>query len=192
MWEIGRPNLIWRWAPCGALALGAVAFASFVTFAIPDHIGDGAPKVEGGSLYASTLTPRTTNVTDPSSGAREPSHTPAAPPAPRAAPITPVPSVFPKRGFSPPLERVETASAAAPQPVLRQPELNVPPTMPVEAAPTPPAVPVPPPPGAPAPPQPELVPQATPAPSAEPVPTSSASVATPAPSAEPPTAANRP
>jgi outer membrane biosynthesis protein TonB len=187
MWEIGRPNLIWRWAPCGALALGAVAFASFVTFAIPDHIGNVAPKSPSGSLYAATLTPAGANADDDTANGvgRSLRNNVMPAPTPRSSPMAPAPAGFPKRGFSPPLERAEPVAVQVPPPVLQQPQLNVPPPVPAvpPPAPAPQAAPVPPP-------QAELLPQPAPPQQSEPPPPSAESAAAPAQAAEPPTAAN--
>jgi hypothetical protein len=161
------PVLTWRWAPCAALVLGSLSFVGFALLAIPDHIGhidasSTRSSLQLGNQFARTQTPApapgtdwsddTTNTVSASPSLRE-----------RAATRTGDVSAFPKRGFSPPLERAEAPAPPAPPPpaVPVQPQLNVPPPVPALPAPPPaapqqaqppaqPASPVPAPPDAPA------------------------------------------
>jgi hypothetical protein len=158
------PVLTWRWAPCAALVLGSLSFVGFALLAIPDHIGhiDASgtqSSLQLGNQFARTQTPLpaadwsgdTTNTVSASPSLRE-----------RTATHTGDASAFPKRGFSPPLERAEPPAPPAPPPPIApvQPQLNVPPPVPALPAPPPPApaqaeppaqaVQVPPPPDAPA------------------------------------------
>jgi hypothetical protein len=168
MREVGLPPVLkWRWAPCAALVLGSLSFVGFALLAIPDHIGEidassTASSLQLGNQFARTQTPApaagndwsgdTTNTVSASPSLRE-----------RAATRTGDVSAFPKRGFSPPLERAEPpAPPPAPPPPITpvQPQLNIPPPVPALPAPPPPApaqaeppaqaTPVPPPPDAPA------------------------------------------
>ncbi|HEX2876242.1 MAG TPA: hypothetical protein VHP33_33550 [Polyangiaceae bacterium] len=166
MREVGLPPVLkWRWAPCAALVLGSLSFVGFALLAIPDHIGQMAASsttssLQLGNQFARTQTPApatdwsgdTTNTASASPSLRE-----------RAATRTGDVPAFPKRGFSPPLERPEPPAAPVPPPPAApvQPQLNVPPPVPALPAPPPPApaqaeppteaTPVPPPPDAPAP-----------------------------------------
>lgn len=165
------PVLTWRWAPCAALVLGSLSFVGFALLAIPDHIGhidasSTRSSLQLGNQFASTQTPApatdwsgdTTNTVSALPNSRE-----------RTATRTGEVSAFPKRGFSPPLERPEPPAAPVPPPPAApaQPQLNVPPPVPAlppappppapqqaeppaQAAPPAQATPVPPPPDAPA------------------------------------------
>lgn len=171
MREIGLPKLSWRWAPCAAFVLGSLSFVTFALLAIPDHIGHVDPSSTTSSLrFGGPLALSQSPTTTQNDWSGDTTNTVSATPSPGVRSMQPslvtqnADGSFPKRGFTPPLERPEPP--AAPPPVLtpaqQQPQLNVPPP-----------VPAPPPPGAEAPqpaapqpaaPQPELIPQPTAAP----------------------------
>ncbi len=149
MREYGIPQVVtWRWAPFAALVLGALSFVGFTLLAIPDHIGqvDAQTTTDRFSLgnHFVRAPVGSTPAGDWSKDNADPS---AAAPSPVTRVATHGADVFPKRGFSPPLERTEPP----PQPVMAVP------------APAPPP-PAPPPPG------PEVMPQPVPAPEAAPAP----------------------
>jgi hypothetical protein len=158
MREYGLPKfLTWRWTPCAALTLGAASFAAFALLVIPDRIGElgaatqnAAARLSLGSGYASTQT--TSTQSDWSSSANDGSGVSAGNPTPsRVAAARPA-EVFPKRGFSPPLERPEPPPAPSPPPAsaltlqlqaqaVAQPVSSPPPVAPSEQpspAPSPP------------------------------------------------------
>ncbi len=122
----GLPKAVtWRWAPCAALVLGSLSFVAFVTVAVPEQIGS-APQGHGAA--ALRLGPQLTR----SLGERVPSFGPSVEhrdEAPSTPPVTRVAAhaaeQFPRRGFSPPLERPEPPPAPVlappPAPVLAPP-----------------------------------------------------------------------
>ncbi|MES1188516.1 MAG: hypothetical protein ABUL60_32165 [Myxococcales bacterium] len=142
--------------------LGSVSFVTFALVAIPDHIGhvDAESTTDGLRLGAALARTQATTAS-PNDWSGDTTNTAAATPSPnlRSTPSSPATQnadgSFPKRGFSPPLERAEPPPAPVPPPQPLQ--LNVPPPVP---APPPPAAEAPPPPQQ----QPEVVPQAAPAP----------------------------
>lgn len=167
MRENGLPKLqAWRWAPCAAFVLGSLSFVTFALLAIPDHIGRVDPASTTSSLRFGGVLARTQSPTPtPNDWSGDTTNTAAATPGPGVRSLQPSlvtqnpDSAFPKRGFTPPLERAEQPAAPPPPPptpAQQQPQLNVPPPVP---APPPPAAEPPP---AAAPPQP--APQVTPAP----------------------------
>jgi outer membrane biosynthesis protein TonB len=185
MRENGLPRLMtWRWAPCVALVLGSVSFIAFALVAIPDRIGHVNAESSNDGLHLGAALARTQPTpASPDDWSGDTTNTAAATPSPGVRSPSSVTQnadgSFPKRGFSPPLERPEPPAVSAPPP---QPiQLNVPP--PVPTPPPPPAAPPQTPP--PVAPQAEVAPQAAPAPP---------QVETPPPSAEqapaPPTPAN--
>lgn len=152
MREPGLPKVLtWRWAPCVALALGACSFAAFAMLVIPERIGtleagsSSAASFGADARFASTQSlsqsadDRSASASNngPSSFSTLPSHQGVA----RAAV-----NLFPKRGFSPPLERPEPPApppaAVPPQPALDPAALQAPPP---PAAPEAPAMAAPPP-----------------------------------------------
>jgi hypothetical protein len=148
MREYGIPKVLtWRWTPFAALVLGSVSFVGFAMLVIPDHIGHA-----DGESNATTL--RLGNAFVPSQPGSTPrsnwsSSDDGSSAGPTPSPVTQVatrgPDAFPKRGFSPPLERADTpAPAPPPPPDLMPPPVPAAPPPPPEAAPPPPA---PPPPG---------------------------------------------
>jgi hypothetical protein len=176
MRDFGIPKLLtWRWAPCAALVLGSLSFVGFVTLAIPERIGglvDGAGKASSlrlGNHLARSRTGTPESQTDFSGEGASDSPATASP-AP--SPVTRVAQHsgdnYPRRGFSPPLDR--PAPPPAPPPVA----FTAPAPPPAEAAPAPPAPPsltlVPPPTPEPAAPQADLAQAAAPAPVAAPGP----------------------
>jgi hypothetical protein len=134
MRELGMPKVLsWRWTPCAALTLGATSFAACALMAIPDQIGQlgaatqtAAARLSLGNGFASTRT--TAAPADEWSSASNvattsPNTNPTVTRVAAARPAEP----FPKRGFSPPLERPAPPPAPAPPP---QPlVLNVPPAV---------------------------------------------------------------
>lgn len=164
MRETGLPQVLtWRWAPCAALVLGSLSFVTFALVTIPDRIGHGHEGATSDNLrFSSPLAfSRSSTAPTPDTEA-ETTNTTSTTPAPPArvalrSPETP----FPKRGFSPPLERPEPPPEPPPPPVLPpsmpvQPQLsNV--TPPVPAAPPPAPEPPTPPPAS------EIIPQPQPA-----------------------------
>jgi len=167
MRENGLPKLqAWRWAPCAAFVLGSLSFVTFALLAIPDHIGQVDPSSTTSSLRFGDALARTQSpTTTQGDWSGDTTNTAAATPSPGVRSLQPslvtqnADRSFPKRGFTPPLERA--APPAPPPPVLtpaqQQPQLNVPPPVP---APPPPAAEAPPPAAG----QPEVVPQAAPVP----------------------------
>ncbi len=149
MRENGLPKVLaWRWAPCAAVVLGTVSFIGFMLVAIPEHIGHIDAEGTSNSLRFGSQLPRTQAPALPQNDwSRDTTNTATANPSPaeRVATRSGDSSLFPKRGFTPPLER-PAAPAMPPQPA--QPQLNVPPPVPVAVEP--PAAPVPPTPQAPA------------------------------------------
>jgi hypothetical protein len=131
--------LSWRWAPCLALALGAGCFSGFLALVIPERIGSVATPVPGSAAFtsdASLASSRTFtegasrfSSAEGSDGTSN-AHTPMQGAARAAL------GSFPKRGFSPPLERPEPPPpSVVPQP---QPVLQVPPPVVTEAVQVPP------------------------------------------------------
>lgn len=122
----------WRWTPFAALVLGSLSFAGFALLAIPDHFG--RPE-GGGSLpplgFNNQPAGGQLDITPPASGSEDASSATEMPSAvTRIAARTN--DVFPKRGFSPPLERPEPDAPA---------EAVLAPPAPPEAAPQPAAAP---------------------------------------------------
>src|SRR6478609_2970988 len=171
MREYGLPKVLtWRWTPCAALTLGAVFFAGLALLAIPERIGElGAATKSAaasfGSNFASTQTVSPAPGTDWSNG--NAASTSVSPAVPAVRVLSNQANAFPKRGFSPPLERPDPP-APPPAPVVP------PPAPPPQVAP--PAQKVAPPPQAPptqaapveAPPSPDSSPAAAPAADAPP------------------------
>jgi len=186
MREIGLPKLrAWRWAPCAAFVLGSLSFITFALVAIPDHIGHVEAEATSNALRLDGALARTQlPVGSPSDWTADTTNTAASSPNPGAH--SPEPSAaaqnadgtFPKRGFTPPLERPEPPPPPPPPPqpqltpLQQQPQLNLPPPVPAPA-PAPAAEP----PSQPAPAQPEGAAEVSPPPSGDAAPA-------PAPSAE--------
>lgn len=146
MRAIGTSKVLsWRWAPCVALVLGAFCFAAFAMLVIPERIGGAAPSPGSaafrldGNLASAQLgadsSRRFSNSDTTGSTSTTFSSLPSNQGASRSAA-----NLFPKRGFTPPLERPEPPPAPPPV-VPQQPALEV--------APPQAAVQVPPPPDAP-------------------------------------------
>lgn len=158
MRAIGTSKVLsWRWAPCVGLAIGACCFAAFAMVAIPDRIGSGGERTPGSAAFrlesglastqSGTDSSNRFSASDSGSTSATFSSLPSNQGASRSAD-----NMFPKRGFTPPLER-PAAPPAPPPMVPQQPALEMPP---LQAA-----VPVPPPADAPpAPPPPAQDPQA--------------------------------
>ena len=136
MRENGLPQVLtWRWAPCAAFVLGSISFAAFMLLAIPDHIGQVPAEATTNSLrfQLAGTQPAPAPQSDWSSDTTNTvSSTPRL--ADRTATRNTDASSFPKRGFSPPLERPEPPPAPATPPAMPpQPQLNVPPPVPAPA-----------------------------------------------------------
>lgn len=160
----------WRWTPAVGLALGALSYVSLALLVIPDRIGDEARAASRTgafqalrsrtSAFAASIAP---SLTDSDSTRGQPGalQNAQSPPTPVAPPARPVDEAsFPRRGFSPPLERVEPPPPPPPPPAPPPEPIAVP----VPAPPPPPvASPAPaepaqgPPPAPDAPPEPPLV-----------------------------------
>lgn len=136
MREQGLPKVLsWRWAPFAALVAGACSFVGFALLVIPDHIG--AKSNDGGSSLGLGLA---NSFVRTESGTASPSHdfsgdstssvSAALPANPTSRVIARSGDGFPKRGFTPPLERAEPPAQPVPPP---------PPAPAPQAAPPPPA-----------------------------------------------------
>ncbi|HVY30699.1 MAG TPA: hypothetical protein VHB79_29270 [Polyangiaceae bacterium] len=153
MREQGLPKVLaWRWAPCAALVAGSLSFVGFALLVIPDHIGGSPHGTESAGLglgltntFSRSGSPASTSNPDFSSESTS-SVNAAMPASPVSRVTARGTDVFPKRGFSPPLERAEPPPAPAPP----QPQLQAlppptppapPPAPPAQAAPTVAAVP---------------------------------------------------
>ena len=146
MREYGIPKLLtWRWTPFAALVLGSLSFIGFVMLVIPDRIGN-AVSTSGNDSSAASLTlgsrglsARTQTGSTPASNWSNDDHssgTPAPSPVSNAATQS---AEFPRRGFSPPLERSEPPPPPQPfQPP--QGQTFTPPPQPNPPPPPPPAV----------------------------------------------------
>lgn len=154
MREYGLPKLqAWRWAPCAAFVLGSLSFVTFALVAIPDHIGRVDPASTTSSLRFGGALARTQSPTQTQNDRLgDTTNTAAATPSPAGRSLQPslatqnTESSFPKRGFTPPLERAEPPAVPPPPPTpaQQQPQLNVPPPVPAPppaAAEPPPAAP---------------------------------------------------
>ncbi|RYZ02644.1 MAG: hypothetical protein EOO73_30765 [Myxococcales bacterium] len=128
--------LSWRWAPCVALVLGACCFSAFAMLVIPERIGGAGPspasaafRLEGGlaSIQSGADGSSRLSNSDSSSTSTTFSSLPSNQGASRSAA-----NLFPKRGFTPPLERPDPPPAPPPV-VPPQPTLEVapPPVVPV-------------------------------------------------------------
>jgi len=137
------PVLTWRWAPCAALVLGSLSFVGFALMTIPDHIGQVDGRGTTSSLQLGNQFARGQGTPAPANDwAGDTTNTSSASPSlsERTASRMGDVSAFPKRGFSPPLERAEAPAQAVPAPLQMppQPQLNVPPPVPVAPPPAPP------------------------------------------------------
>ena len=148
MREYGIPKVLtWRWTPFAGLVLGSLSFAVFAMLVIPDRIGhvdaeSTTATLRLGNGFASTQPGPAANW---SSSDDNDSATGAATPSQVSRVATRGPDSFPKRGFSPPLERTEPPPAPAPPPppppqLIPPPVAEAPPPAPSpapEAAPPP-------------------------------------------------------
>jgi hypothetical protein len=123
MRENGIPKLLTsRWAPFAALVLGSLSFVGFVTLTVPEHIGDLASSkpssLKLGSHLSRTQTPAESlgEFSDDrqADGSRGDGTSPSFSQPTRMA--THGSNVFPKRGFTPPLDRPEQEAAPPPPP----------------------------------------------------------------------------
>lgn len=143
--DTGIPKVMtWRWAPCAALVLGSISFVGFALLVIPDRIGaaaheGGSALRIGGHYAAGQLSPQAASDWSgepPSSGTS--THIDSAVPRAATRVATHGSEVFPKRGFTPPLERAEPPPPPAPPPPEAAPPAAAAPPQP-EPAPAPPA-----------------------------------------------------
>jgi hypothetical protein len=173
MRELGIPKVTsWRWAPCAALVLGSCSFVAFALLVIPDRIdtasADGAASMRLGNHFASNqMSPPAADWSG--NGPSTATHIDNARPSTVTRVATHGSEVFPKRGFTPPLERPASEPPPPPAVIPQVPPPavipQVPPAPPQAEPPAPPEAAVPPP-EAPAA-QPELPPPgAAPAPAA--------------------------
>lgn len=140
MREQGLPKVLaWRWAPCAALVAGSLSFVGFACLVIPDHIGDGSHGTESSGLGLSNAFSRpsspASNTSPNFSSEGTSSISTTQPGSPVSRVIAAGSDAFPKRGFSPPLERAEQPAPAPPPPQLQA----LPPPQPAPPAPPPPA-----------------------------------------------------
>ncbi len=151
MRDIGLPKVMtWRWAPCAALVLGSLSFVGFALLVIPERIGDGAARSEaelrlGQHFAANRASVPSSNDWSGSSTGRSSStntHVDGATPESLTRIATHGAEIFPKRGFSPPLERAEPPPPPPPPPAIIPPPAVAPPpeavsepAVPAEAAP---------------------------------------------------------
>jgi outer membrane biosynthesis protein TonB len=141
MREYGLPKLLaWRWTPCAALSLGAAAFAAFALLVIPDQIGElGAATQNAAARLSLSNGFASTQTSDDSAGNWAANNAPspgAAAPNAVAHVSAARPTIYPKRGFSPPLERVDPPPPPVPPPPPAL-TLQLPPQPPVAAEPVP-------------------------------------------------------
>jgi hypothetical protein len=147
MRDYGLPKVLtWRWTPCAALVLGALSFVGFALLAIPDRIGDGpasgAPSLKLGNHFS-----RTPSTAEQSSDFSDDDANESPPPSPATRLASRSNGgEFPKRGFTPPLDR--PAAAVPAQPQLSPPPMPAAPPPAAEPPPAPPAPAPPPPPDA--------------------------------------------
>lgn len=121
MRDQGLPKLLsWRWAPCAALVAGALSFVGFATLAIPERIGTEAKPSRPSHFLTGALNRGTAAALPESDTTSSEVSEVAAAPA-RTSAFTRFANrateSFPKRGFTPPLDR-PPESAAAPPPAL--------------------------------------------------------------------------
>jgi hypothetical protein len=135
--------LSWRWAPCVALALGACSFSAFAMLVIPERIGNVTAPAPAGAAFrfdsslASTQTSPDAEGRFANSGSSSTSASFSSLESTQGA-ARAATNLFPKRGFTPPLERPEQPPAPPPvipaQPVLDlQQQVAVPVPPPAEA-----------------------------------------------------------
>jgi hypothetical protein len=150
MREIGLPKVLtWRWTPCAAFVLGSLSFVGFALLAIPDRIGHVDPNsTTDGLRFGAALTRTQSTPTPQNDWSGDTTNTASATPSPGSRSTQPslvtqnADGSFPKRGFSPPLERADPPPAP-PTPAQQQPQLAVPPPAPAPAAEPPPPAPAP-------------------------------------------------
>jgi hypothetical protein len=136
MRDYGIPKLLtWRWTPCAALVLGALSFVGFALLAIPDRIGDeaSAPNVKLGNAFSRNPSTQPNADFTESDESEAPAPTPATRLASRGN------NQFPKRGFTPPLDRPAPVEPAPEPQLIPPPTPAEPPPPAVEAVPPPPA-----------------------------------------------------
>lgn len=168
MRDFGIPKLLsWRWAPCAALVLGSLSFVSFVTLAIPERIdglADGAGRASSLRLGNHLARSRAGAPESPADFAADSESDSPIAGSPAPNPVTRIAQHsgdrYPRRGFTPPLDR------PAPPPAPPPAAFTAPAPPPAEAAAPPPPTLVPPPAPEPAAPQPDLAQAAAVAPTA--------------------------
>lgn len=141
MRENGIPKLLtWRWAPCAALVLGSLSFIGFVTLSVPDHIGDTARRASALGLGNHLSRIQSTNganalSTDINAADADGDEAPSGAFSQPTRVATHGNDVFPKRGFTPPLDRPAPAEPPPPPP---PPPVVAAPPMAEAVAPAPP------------------------------------------------------
>jgi hypothetical protein len=126
MRDIGIPKLLaWRWTPFAALVLGSLSFVGFVTLAVPDKIGGALEGASTSSLrlgnHFSRTQPTHSTAAESSpefSSSDDSGSSAPPPPSPATQVATLAPREYPKRGFSPPLERPEPEPPPPPPPAV--------------------------------------------------------------------------
>lgn len=141
MRDFGLPQVLtWRWTPCVALALGSLTFAGLATLLIPERIGAFNTEAHGAAVpvLGADLVSTQLGAATPARGWSGPAEAEQPTQSTAAARIASrPPDPFPKRGFSPPLERAEPPPATpppAPPPVEAPPAAAPPPANPTPAA----------------------------------------------------------
>lgn len=116
--------LEWRWTPAVGLALGALCYVSLALLVIPDRIGNDESSRSIStfqslrnrtSAFAASIAPSLTDSEATRDGSSVSPSPQAAAPGQGAQPRGE--SAFPRRGFSPPLEHIETPPPP-PEPAL--------------------------------------------------------------------------
>ncbi len=142
MREYGIPKVLtWRWAPFAALVLGALSFVAFTLLAIPEHIGhvEGETTTDRFSL-ANRFNRNQPGAAPAGDWSKQNAEPGVATPSPVTRVATQTTDMFPKRGFSPPLERSEPPAPPPPAVIPAQPQpvlATAPPEPPPPAPPAP-------------------------------------------------------
>jgi hypothetical protein len=152
MREYGIPKVLTsRWTPFAALVLGSLSFVAFAMLVIPDHIGSGTTESAphslgfGASALGNTLTRSQIGSTpDGNWGSDGSTNTNSEPNPVSHVAINTGAQTFPRRGFTPPLDRPDQPQpVAAPPPAPDAPVAPPPPPPPelINAPPPPPDAP---------------------------------------------------
>lgn len=135
MREPGLPKVLtWRWTPCLALVAGSLSFVAFALLVIPDRIGNPSAAESPGSrlvLANGFVRPDGNAEASASDESLGTSSVAAALPAnPAARAPSHLADSFPRRGFSPPLQRPEQPTPVPPTPAPPPPVAATPPPAP--------------------------------------------------------------